>query len=200
VVKKDAAEFFAYGDYEGALKAYIPLVKADPKNADYNYRLGYCYVVTNTDKTKAVPYLEFAAGQKNVKNEAYYYLGQAYQYSERWDDAIKAFEQYKSISKSKVVKDLLDADRQIEMCRNAKELVQHPVDVKFVNPGKIINSPYPDYNPFISADRSLLIYTSRRKETRVDFWRSWDSIRPMFTGLPGETLPDGVREKVAVLP
>src|SRR5260221_50381 len=42
VVKKDAAEFFAYGDYEGALKAYIPLQKADPNNADYNYRLGYC--------------------------------------------------------------------------------------------------------------------------------------------------------------
>jgi hypothetical protein len=163
VVKKDAAEFFAAGDYDGALKAYIPLQKADPNNADYNYRLGYCYVVTNSDKTKAVPYLEYASGQKNVKNEVYYYLGQAYQFSERWDDALAAFEKYRSISKSKVIRDLLDVDRQIEMCHNAKELVQHPVGVKFVNPGKIINSPYPDYNPFISADRSLLIYSSRRK-------------------------------------
>src|SRR5436190_18055293 len=74
VVKKDAAEFFAYGDYDGALKAYIPLQKADPDNVDYNYRLGYCYIVTNSDKTKAVPFLEYAAGEKNVKNEAYYYL------------------------------------------------------------------------------------------------------------------------------
>lgn len=185
IVKKDAAEFFAYGDYDGALKAYIPLQKADPENVDYNYRLGYCYIATNSDKTKAVPYLEFAAGQKNVKNEAYYYLGQAYQYAERWDDAIEAFEKYRSISKSKIVKDLLDVDRQIEMCNNAKELVQNPVEVTFVNPGKIINSPYPDYNPFISADRSLLIYTSRRKGnaggfieelgfyTADVFWSAW---------------------------
>src|SRR5215212_6447114 len=153
VVKKDAAEFFAYGDYDGALKAYIPLQKADPDNVDYNYRLGYCYIVTNSDKTKAVPFLEHAAGGKNVKNEVYYYLGQAYQFAERWDDAIEAFEKYKSISKSKIVKDLLDVDRQIEMCNNAKELVQHPVGVTFVNMGRIINGPYPDYNPFISADR-----------------------------------------------
>ena len=163
VVRKDAAEFFAYGDYDGALKAYIPLQKADPNNVDYNYRLGYCYIATNSDKTKAVPYLEFAAGQKSVKNEAYYYLGQAYQYAERWDDAIKAFENYRAVTKSKVIKDLLDVDRQIEMCNNAKELVKNPVAVKFVNPGKVVNSPYPDYNPFIAADRSLLVYTSRRK-------------------------------------
>src|SRR6266496_5256301 len=64
VVRKDAAEFFAYGDYEGALRAYIPLQKAAPNNLDYNYRLGYCYVMTNTDKSKAIPFLEYAAGEK----------------------------------------------------------------------------------------------------------------------------------------
>ncbi|MBK5286411.1 MAG: PD40 domain-containing protein [Bacteroidia bacterium] len=163
VVKKDAAEFFASGDYEGALKAYVPLQKADPKNADYNYRLGYCYVITNVDKTKAVPFLEYASRQKNVKNEVYYYLGQAYQYVERWDDAIRAFEQYKNISKSKIVRDLLDVDRQVEMCNTAKELSQHPVNVTFTNMGRTINSIYPDYNPFVSADRSILVFSSRRK-------------------------------------
>jgi len=163
VVKKDAAEFFASGDYEGALKAYIPLQRADPKNADYNYRLGFCYVITNVDKSKAVSFLEYASLQKNVKNEVFYYLGQAYQYVEKWDDAIRAFEQYKNISKSKVVKDLLEVDRQVEMCNTAKELSQHPVNVTFNNMGRTINSIYPDYNPFVSADRSILIFSSRRK-------------------------------------
>ena len=163
VVKKDATEFFAIGDYEGALKAYVPLQKADPKNADYNYRLGYCYVITNVDKTKALPFLQYASEQKGVKNEVYYYLGQAYQFTEQWDEAIRAFEQYKSISKSKVIKDLLDVDRQIEMCRVAKELSEHPVSVTFFNPGRMINTMFPDYNPFVSADRSILVFSSRRK-------------------------------------
>jgi hypothetical protein len=163
VVKKDAAEFFASGDYDGALKAYIPLQKADPKNADYNYRLGYCYVITNVDKTKAAPFLEYASRQKGVKNEVFYYLGQAYQYQQRWDDAIQAFEQYKTVSKSKVIRDLLDVDRQVEICNAAKELQQNPVKAKFRNLGKGINTLYPEYNPFVSADRSVLIFTSRRK-------------------------------------
>ena|ERR1041385_9148700 len=57
VVRKDAAEFFAYGDYEGALKAYIPLQKAAPENLDYNYRLGYCYVMTNSTSRKRYLFL-----------------------------------------------------------------------------------------------------------------------------------------------
>lgn len=163
VVKKDAAEFFASGDYDGALRAYLPLIKADPKNVDYNYRLGYCYLITNVDKTKAAPFLEYASVQKGVKSEVWYYLGQAYQLQEKWDDAIRAFEEYKTISKSKVIRDLLAVDRQIEICNAAKELQQHPVNVKLRNPGKLINSIYPDYNPFVSADRSVLIFTTRRK-------------------------------------
>jgi hypothetical protein len=163
VIKKDAAEFFAIGDYEGALKAYIPLQKADPKNADFNYRLGYCYLVTNVDKTKALPFLQYASEQKGVKNEVFYYLGQAYQFQEKWDEAIQSFEQYKSISKSKVIKDLLEVDRQIEICTNAKNLTQNPVNVTFVNPGRTINTMFPDYYPQVAADRSILVFTSRRK-------------------------------------
>ena len=51
---------FATGDYTGALLSYKDLVKADPKNVDYNYKLGYCYLETSSNKKAALSYLEYA--------------------------------------------------------------------------------------------------------------------------------------------
>mgnify|MGYP000269968474 CR=1 FL=1 len=39
-----------FGD---ALKIYERLVVTDPRNADYNYKLGLCYMITNINKAKA---------------------------------------------------------------------------------------------------------------------------------------------------
>ena len=59
-VKRDASTLFAAGSYELALKAYLALYKSDPKNADCNFRIGYCYLMTDINKAEAVKYLEYA--------------------------------------------------------------------------------------------------------------------------------------------
>jgi len=163
MVKKDAATLFGGSDYNGALKGYQELIKTDKNNAEFNYRLGFCYLMTNVDKTKAVEYLEAAGKGKNVPKEAPYYLGMAYMYASKWDEAIASFEEYKTATHSKPIKDFPDVDKQEEMCENARELTAHPKNVKFENPGKFVNSIYQDYNPFISADGDKLVFTSRRK-------------------------------------
>jgi tetratricopeptide (TPR) repeat protein len=162
-INKDAATLFNSGNYDGALKGYQELVATDPNNAEYNYRLGYCYLLTNVDKTKASVYFEASGKMKNSRKETMYFLGLAYMYSERWDDAITSFENYRSSTHSKLIEDFLDVDRQIEMCNNAKELVSHPVNVTFENVGKSVNTPFEDYNPYVSADEKTLVFTSRRK-------------------------------------
>ena len=163
VVKKDAATLFNMENYSGALKGYEELVKSDPKNSEFNYRLGYCYLLTNVNKAKAIQYFEAVAGIKTIRKEAMYFFGLACMYAERWDDAITAFNEYKTATHSKSIKDFPEADRQIEMCVNAQELMSNPVNVTFENPGKAINSIYEDYNPFISANGKTLLFTSRRK-------------------------------------
>ncbi len=163
LVKKDAATLFNTENYNTALKGYEELVKVDPKNPEFNYRLGYCYLFTNVNKAKAIEYFEASPTVKTTHKEAAYFFGLACMYAERWDDAIKFFNEYKTTSHSKQLKDLPDADRQIEMCNNAKELTAHPLNVTFANAGKAINTTYEDYNPFISADGKTLLFTSRRK-------------------------------------
>ncbi len=163
-VKKDANTLFGSANYNAALKGYLELVKTDPNNAEFNYRIGYCYLVTNVDKKKALSYLETASSKdKTPRKEMSYFYGVAYMYLDRWDDAIKSFDDYKTSTHSKPVKDFPAVERQIEMCTNAKELAAHPLNVTFENLGKAINSPFQDYNPFMSADGKSLVFTSRRK-------------------------------------
>ncbi len=161
--KKDAATLFNAGKYDEALKGYQELIAADPTDAELNYRLGSCYLFTNVNKAKAVEYFEISGKAKNSRKETSYYLGLAYMYAERWDDAIHSFENYKTSTRSRLINGFLAVERQIEMCNHAKKLVVNPLQVTFKNLGKFINSPFEDYNPFVSANGKTLVFASRRK-------------------------------------
>lgn len=212
LVKKDAATLFAASDFNGALAGYKDLVKADPKNIDYNYKLGYCYLQTNANKRAALPHLEFACKSKDAKKDWQFYLGLANMYNERWDEAIVAFREFKD-AKLKPVKDYPSADRMIENCNNAKELIQHPVNCNFSNIGKSVNTMYEEYNPWISADGKQLVFTSRRKGnvggfiedlgiyTADIYWTLWkDTIWSKAKSLGGNVNTEWDEETVGLSP
>ena len=168
---EDAEEHFKHTNYLMALPIYKELIKRDPRNIDFNYNAGMCYLNTNINKSLAIPYLELITNMAGAKfdNEVWFDLGKAYQYSLRFDDAIKAYGRYKEGAKNK---DVTKAERQIEMCSNGKELVKYPVNVTFENMGKEVNSEFPDYYPLVTKDESFIVYTSRRKENigaRLEF-------------------------------
>lgn len=171
IAKNDAAttraamDAFTKGNYAVALPNYLSLQKAKPQNTEYNYRAGICYLFTNVDKSKAIPLLEFAAKQKEAEKDVYYYLGRAYHLANRFDEAISCYEKYRETGKKTRTLVRSDVGRQIAMCKSGKELIMHPVNVTFESLGKSINTPYPDYNPFITADESMLVFSSRRKGT-----------------------------------
>ena len=101
-------------------------------------------------------------------------LGQAYHLSNRFDDAIVAYNTYKD----KVVGDkkaTAIVDRYIEQAHNGKELIKHPLDIAFENLGKNVNCEFPDFYPIVTPDESVLYFTARRK--------SPTSSKPEFDGL-----------------
>lgn len=157
---EQAAEHFKHGNYVMALPIYVALVKKEANNVDYNYRAGLCYLRTNGHKKEAVKYLETATKQSSCPNDGWLFLGQAYQYALRFDDAIKAFETFK-VKASKEEK--ADADHYIAQCKSGKLLVANPLDVTFQDLPKEVNSEFPDYYPFVTSDESMLVFTSRRK-------------------------------------
>lgn len=157
----DAKEHFNHQNYLAAIPVYKQLLKLEPSNYDYNYKLGLCYIRTNINKSLAIPYLEAASKNDKADKQIWYDLGLAYQYASRFDDAIKSYNKYKVGLKGE---ELEKVEHQIETCQNGKEYVKHPVNVTFTNIGKEVNSEYPDYYPFVTADETFLIFTSRRKD------------------------------------
>ncbi len=162
LVKKDAATLFASADFKGALTAYQELIKTAPDNPEFNYRMGICILRTSSEKTAALPYLLVNSKSKEPKKDLSFYLGLAYMHTTEWDLAISSFQAYKAAG-GKPMKDFPAVDRLIEMSKDGKELCLKPLNVSFENPGKIINTIYEEYNPYISADGLSLAFSSRRK-------------------------------------
>jgi hypothetical protein len=158
---REAKEHFNHGNFLAAIPVYKELLKKEPNNADYNHKIGICYLYTNINKALAIIYLEKASKADKVDNDLWKDLALAYQYGSRFDDAIKAYTKYKAGGIPP--KEIEIIDHKIETCENGKEYVKHPVNVTFKNLGININSPYPDYYPFVPENESFIIFTSRRK-------------------------------------
>ncbi|MCD6366542.1 MAG: PD40 domain-containing protein, partial [Bacteroidales bacterium] len=92
-------------------------------------------------------------------DEYYYYLGKAFMFDLKIDKALTLFNQYKA----KGINQSRDntVERLIEMCHNAQQLIQKPVNVKFENLGSKVNSSLDDYLPFVLNDNTLF-FTSNK--------------------------------------
>lgn len=160
---KGAMEHYWNGNFRAALEDFLVLLAKDPGNVDLNFYIGACYLETNIDKLQALPYLEYVVQQPKFPKEAIYQLGRAYMFAHRFDEAIITFNKYKDIQRGKD-DNIITGSRMIEMCFNAKQLVKYPLNVKFENLGSLVNSPYPDYNPFIPENESFIVFTTKRPD------------------------------------
>ena len=162
------------GRYEEALKYYLEAYDFNPSNALLNYKIGVSYMKT-VEKYKAVPYLDKAyILNKNVKNDLAYVLAQAYQFNYEFDKAIQKYLEYQK-TLSAFDKDAigLKVERQITECRNAKDFMKNPVNVKITNLGAVVNSRYPEYSPIVNADQSIMFFTARKPNT-TGHGMAWD--------------------------
>jgi len=167
-----AKKFFDNRNYPSAIKVYMLLLKKDPKNVEYNHKIAQSYLLSNSIKAKAIPHLELIIKQEKYPDAVLLDLGKAYQYANRFDDAIRTYNKYKTKIKDK--KEIEMVEHLTEQCHNGAELVKHALNVKFENLGKNVNSEFPDYCPFVSADETNLLFTSRRK--------SPTALQPEFDG------------------
>ena len=128
--KKHANKLFEDDEFEQAYPLFSQLLSVYPKDPDYNYRFGVCTLFASDDKEKAIPFLEFSEN-KDVEKEVMYYLAKAYHLNYRFDDAIAEYTKYKKVaSANKASK--LQVDRQIEMCKNGKQLLHSLKDLSVI--------------------------------------------------------------------
>jgi len=165
------------GKIDLALKNFLELGKLYPQNAHIKYKIGQCYLATTSRKSESIPYLK--AASKNISKEfeegsmkseqappeAVYKLAKAYHNIFNIDSAIIYYKLYKLLIPDYETELMKDADRQIQMAENAREIFKNPVSFSIQNLGKKVNSVFDDYSAVIDAGETMLIFTSRRPTT-----------------------------------
>lgn len=174
IAKKDIATadvFYIRGTkyYKEAISYYVAANQFNPNNALLNYKLGKCYLYSNF-KLKAIPHLEKALFlNPKIDPKIHYYLGQAYHLNMKWDKAIDEFKTFrKSLNPTDSVKYKEELKKRMDECYVGKEQVQNPnrvVTGNIENIGPSVNTQYNEYKPVVSADESIMMFTSCRPNT-----------------------------------
>ncbi|WP_139925814.1 OmpA family protein [Hymenobacter sp. DG01] len=149
--------------YEQALPHYLAAQKFNPNNAQLNLKIGDCYLNSGF-KPRALEYLQKAYQlNPDVDPRIHYLLGRGLHLNAKWDEAIAEYKRATPAGGAKNTAGLTqDIQKKIRECENGRKLAAKPSRVFIDNAGPGVNSPYPEYGPVITADESVILFTSRR--------------------------------------
>lgn len=171
--EKEGKSHFSNGNYAAALEKFEQVLKVDPNNQYVRQLAGESILQINGDPTQALTYLKEVVASGNYRKNALFLLAEAYAQNYRFDEAIDYYRHFlKTVSK----KLSPDVHKRIIDCQMAKELVNYPIDATFTHLGELVNSAEPDYNPYVTADESLLYFSSRRPTSGAE--REYDGFYP----------------------
>ena len=167
--KKSAAEAgkrFSIRAYEEALPLFLESIQAGDKDPMIHYKAAVCYQksIDINQQLRAIPLLEFSLQHGTLPANVYADLGELYLKDENLQAAITAFTTYKEKTKSDKAAQA-KADQMLATCNTAVALMSVPRNIKVNNFGSIINTPYTEYNPVVSADETVMAFTAFRPNT-----------------------------------
>ena len=172
----EADEFFKLENYLSAIPIYTKELKKFTDDSGIRYKLGICYLNSRVNRKLAIQYLEEVSKLPKVNEEVWIYLGKAYHLEGRINEALACYKKFTELKPKRAN----EVEHYLEQCKNAVEFMRNPVQVTFTNLGPEINSPEPDYYPYVDKDERMLVFTSRRKENvggkkpEADGYRSSD--------------------------
>jgi len=171
----DAEYYFLFQDFNEALPLYLRLLESDPENANYNYKVGICYLNISGFKTKSIPFLEKAVNNINLKyregsfNEnaspldALFQLGNAYRIANRIDDAVEIYTQYADRIDPKDIYSYDFVQQQIDASKRAKLLLSQPLQLRRYDLNLFEGTSKQVFSPIISANGQFLVVTVQEK-------------------------------------
>lgn len=149
---------------EDALQAFLGADKLKPGDPHVTYMTGVCYHKLD-QPLKALPFLESSYKAGNQTAGLFFYLGISYHRGHKFAEAIQMLEKFLNDFRNTPEEMEEEAKVTLNYSRNGLELMKNPVKVKIKNLGPGVNSEYPEYVPAISADETVLLFTSRRNNS-----------------------------------
>ena len=172
-VFEEAYDFFSYGEYSEALYGFNPLLKDDQENDHLRFLIAVCYLNTEGQKQRALPYLEKAAmnispdhiqgsfSEKRAPVETLFYLGQAYRLDYRFDESIEIFNKLTAFLGEDNDNQLIQREKNIT--ENADMFYRNRKDIRI---NQLDNYPVTagiHTNLVVSGDESVIVFTEPRK-------------------------------------
>lgn len=156
-----------YPKYDQAVELFEKAQDFNPDNALLNYKIGMCIIKGKGNKTTAIGFFDKAYKLKqDVNADVLFWLGAAYQLDYQFDKAIESYKKYLTTLNGKMLIEKTPlANKRIEECQNGKQLVLNEERVFIDNLQNVVNSAFDEYGPVITADESLLLFTSKRSYT-----------------------------------
>tara|TARA_B100000809_G_scaffold245327_1_gene272172 strand:+ start:8074 stop:10191 length:2118 start_codon:yes stop_codon:yes gene_type:complete len=158
-----------FSHFKNALPYYQKAQNFNPDNAELNYKIGKCILFTVHNERSLSYFKKAYKLNPDAEEDILYYLGRANHFNEYWDEAISNYSAYKKeIPLHKSIKPyeredvLKDVSKKIKECESGKKFSAIPVNVVIQNIGAPVNTEYPEYGVVISADESIMYFTSRR--------------------------------------
>ena len=126
---EQARTLFTKGEYEQAKPVFKKYAKSQPSNGNYNYWYGVCCLKTG-EAEEAVKPLEIAVKKRITGGQLY--LGQAYNETYRFEDAVNCFEEYiADLSKRK--KSTEEAEKLLEKSKSDLRMLKGVEDVCIID-------------------------------------------------------------------
>ncbi|MEN8927463.1 MAG: hypothetical protein ABF242_05000 [Flavobacteriales bacterium] len=152
-------------DYRNALFLFREVLSIDGANAMANFRAAECHLNLGRPKL-GKKYSEKALGiDSNVTDEVYFVLAESHHRMASLVEAKKYYTLFQSKSSRSTNEDF-ETSLRITQCDYAQKMMGNPVDVEIENMGNEINTFNPEYSASISADGKILVFTSRRVDTK----------------------------------
>lgn len=199
--------FFNRGEYEDAAYDFLQLVKAQPQNANFNFKVGECYLNIPGKEQLAIPYFKVAVqhnlvakkkyskkdfNEKNAPLYALFYLGKAYRADNQLNNALESYKKFMNSPLYYGDYNENVVENEVKSCERAKIIQDDPLDYEKINLGPAINTQDVEEKPVISGDGNSLAFIRRLKFYDAIFYSvKKDSVWQVAINIDPQILSDG---------
>lgn len=182
--EKAGDRVFQSGDYYAAMVHFADALEIKPENTAVTYKYAESARQFNSFDVAADYYLKvLESNEGNTYPLARYWLAYVYQQMGLYDQALLYYQYYidQATNKEPAFAEL--AQQGLDNCKWAKELMEHPDDIKIEPLNKKVNTGYSEFGAYLRKD--TLYYSSYRFENSADNMAPPRKISRVLTSVRG---------------
>jgi outer membrane protein OmpA-like peptidoglycan-associated protein len=149
--------------YGNAYNEYIIANQYNSSNPELNYKIGASALFSDKKEAAAGFLLKAYQLKSDVAEDILLLTGRGLQYSGRFAEAAKKYDDYLRWKGKKSKEKIALAKKCIEECNSALIVTKDTLRVEIKNLGANINTNTDDYSEVLTADNNTMYFASRRK-------------------------------------